>query len=210
MKEFQLTGKNLTKSFSNDTIFSDLSLSLSNGTVLAVTGKNGSGKSTLLKILATVLKPNSGTLELLIDNKAIKNESIISHIGFVAPYLNLYEEFTPVDLFRIFSKIRNKKFDEDQTKDLLKRFELFDRRRDQIYKFSSGMKQRVKYILALINDPFILFLDEPSTNLDESGISMAADIIDDFKSSNKAVIIASNDKNEIALSTNSISIMDYK
>lgn len=210
MKEFQLTGKNLTKSFSNDTIFSDLSLSLSNGTVLAVTGKNGSGKSTLLKILATVLKPNSGTLELLIDNKAIKNESIISHIGFVAPYLNLYEEFTPVDLFRIFSKIRNKKFDEDQTKDLLKRFELFDRRRDQIYKFSSGMKQRVKYILALINDPFILFLDEPSTNLDESGISMAADIINDFKSSNKAVIIASNDKNEIALSTNSISIMDYK
>lgn len=197
MEEFTLTGYKLTISFiRHHNIFSDVNISVSNKEILGIAGANGSGKTTLLKVLACVLNPTLGYVQLKIAGKQVKKDDIPSHIGFVSPYLTLYEEFTPVEHLRLFAKFRNIKLNEAWASDILKEFGLFKRRRDIIKTFSSGMKQRVKYMLALQLKPELLLLDEPFTNLDGAGIDSVIEIINNYIELGGAVVIASNDDRE--------------
>jgi len=178
MKAFTLTGHQLTINFiRHHNIFSDVNLSVQNKQILGIAGANGSGKTTLLKVLACVINPTSGYVQMDIGGNPVGKDDIPSHIGFVSPYLTLYEEFTPVEHLRLFAKFRNMELNESWASEILNEFNLFKRRRDIIKTFSSGMKQRVKYMLAMQLKPELLFLDEPFTNLDGAGIDSVIDII---------------------------------
>ncbi|MGA2295912.1 MAG: ABC transporter ATP-binding protein, partial [FCB group bacterium] len=204
---FKLTGNDLSKSFTrNKNIFSGINLALSNGETIAVTGPNGSGKTTLLKILSGVLRPTKGNVEFKIDEKIIEKTNYYKHLGYVSPYLNLYEEFTPLEHLKIFSKIRGNTFNYDKGLEHLKMFKLEKKRNEPIRTFSSGMKQRFKYILALQNDFEIFFLDEPMTNLDADGIAVVTELIKVNQSKNGATIIATNDDREKELCQKIIAI----
>jgi len=188
----------ISKVFNRRTIFYDVSFSLQETNSLAVTGRNGSGKSTLLKIIAGVLSPTHSNISLSLSEKQIDSRFRFQHIGFVAPYLQLYDEFTAWENLTIVRKIRGVSVDDDYLLGLLRRMSLEERKGDLLRTFSSGMKQRLKYAFALLHQPPILLLDEPTTNLDESGHEAVYDIIEEQKRRG-IVIIATNDPDEVKL-----------
>ena len=97
MKQVNLSAESLSKRFNRRTIFEGISFSLKEREALAVTGKNGSGKSTLVKIICGLISTNAGSVRCSLGGKEIRQEEIFQHIGFVAPYLNLYEEFSGIE-----------------------------------------------------------------------------------------------------------------
>ena len=197
MKIFNLKAENISKAFSrNKTIISNINLELTAGKIIGIAGPNGSGKTTFLKILCGILKPTSGKVELKIDNVLIKSEDYFQHFGYVAPYLNLYDEFTPLEHIKIMSGLTGTTLDLNKAKELLETFNLHKKKDDLIRTFSSGMKQRMKYILALQRETEILLFDEPMTNLDSAGVESIHEIIKKLTSAGAGVIIATNDERD--------------
>ncbi len=189
---------NIYKKFGSRKVLSNINFSVTNSLIFGVTGKNGSGKSTLVKIIAGILSANKGEVRYTIDNKVLNNLTIYQHYGFVSPYLQLYEEFSAIENIEIISKIRSIPLNESWAHQLLEKFNLLDRKDDLVREYSSGMKQRLKYVVALYHKPKLLILDEPRSNLDIEGIRIVYETIKEQKL-NGCVIIATNDIEDIQL-----------
>jgi heme exporter protein A len=186
---------NISKSFNRRSVLSNISFTVARGESIAVTGKNGSGKSTLLKILAGLLTPSGGAVHYLVDGEKHQPEDIRTRIGFVSPYLQLYDEFSALENIQLISRIRSARIaTSDVCERLLASFGLWDRRDDLVRTYSSGMKQKLKYVVALVDDPDILMLDEPSANLDADGIQAVTAILDSAKK--QVLVVATNDERE--------------
>jgi len=198
-----LHAKNLTKTFNRKPIFKDISFEFSHGDSVAITGRNGSGKSTLIKIIANVLNPSSGEISINGGKEKIERDDYYKYIGFVSPYLNLYDEFTGYENLLITSKIRGSS--PDNINDILKRVGLYERRNDLLRIYSSGMKQRLKLAFAVLHSPNILLLDEPTSNLDKEGIAIVTEFANEQKGKG-ILIIATNDEYEKSLCTKEINI----
>ncbi len=197
-----------SKRYRFDWIFSDLTFSFHQGKYYAVAGPNGSGKSTLLKVLSGQLTPSRGNIRYSNNEQTITRESVYQHISIAAPYVELIEEFSlgeMIDFHRQFKPFQNKR----STNELLKILELPKVKNREIRFFSSGMKQRVKLLLAILSQTTILLLDEPTTNLDQQGIQWYEHIMEQF-AQNKIVIIASNVDRDFIRKDGIVNIMDYK
>ena len=121
---------------------------------------------------------------------------IHEHVGFVAPYLELYEEITALENLRIEAKARGLKWKgDDKLHEILELVGLFSRRNDELRSFSSGMKQRLKYAAALIHEPDMMVLDEPTANLNIAGTDMVFALVDKLRK-DKIVVVATNDEKE--------------
>ena len=107
MNRIALTVNGVAKDFNHRPIFRDISFSLLSPSSLAITGKNGAGKSTLSKILAGLISSTKGSLSYSVDEKPIGTEEFKHYIGFVSPYLNLYDEFTALENLQLLSRIRS-------------------------------------------------------------------------------------------------------
>lgn len=189
----------LTKRFGLRTIFSNISFQLGVGDVLAITGSNGSGKSTLVKLLANVAERTEGSVKWsLQESLPLPDEELPQHLGFVAPYLQLYSEFTAWEQVEMVQKLRGLPMKEEQAKELFQRFGLLGREHELLRTFSSGMLQRVKFICALIHSPAFLILDEPATNLDQRGIQAMRQLVADG-APNRITIIATNDADDLTM-----------
>lgn len=186
----------LTRAFNRRTVFAGVDIVLRETDSLTVTGRNGSGKSTLLKMLAGVLSPSRGSIDLSLDSKPVTTDQRFRYIGFVAPYLQLYDEFSAIENLKFVQRIRGLQAGEGALVELLKRLGLKDRMDDPLRTFSSGMKQRVKYAFALIHDPPVLLLDEPTANLDAAGIDAVYETIEAQKRRG-IVIVATTNSDEI-------------
>ncbi len=196
MNTLLLKAEKLSKNFGRRAIFRDVSFQLSNGQSIAITGRNGSGKSTLVKILAGVLSASKGRVIIEQNGSQIGLEDTRNYIGFVSPYLQLYDEFTAHENLAFLSRIRgNGEPDPDRVHVLLEKFGIWHRRNDLVRTFSSGMKQRAKYAFALLHSPRILILDEPTSNLDTEGITAVQDTVQEQKASS-ILVIATNDRAE--------------
>jgi len=205
MENVSIIASDLGKSYNGyEFIFRNLNFEIYNGDVFGILGPNGSGKSTLLKILAKAVIPTEGTSKILVDGAEIEFERQRTIQGFVSPYLVLFEEFKPLEHFEIFAKILGIEFNITKALELLDFFNLSNAANKTIKEFSSGMKQRVKYILAFLLDPLILFLDEPFTNLDEIGISRVIEYLEHHKKAGRITVIATNDEREANLCNKSI------
>jgi heme exporter protein A len=180
-------------------IFKEVNLQFSNNDVIAVTGSNGSGKSTLIKVLTGVLSHNSGEIKITKDGQEKTIADIKDNLSLVSPYLNLYEEFTPIEHYKISADLRGISFNVSKLNEDLSLFNIFKHRNSQIRNFSSGMKQRMKFVLALQNNPTLLFLDEPTSNLDNEGIEIVNNVIKNHSKQNGIVVIATNEEREKAL-----------
>jgi heme exporter protein A len=195
--------KNISKNFNRRAIFKDISFELSWGDSVAITGRNGSGKSTLIKILANVLNPTAGKLEIYDNSALVQKDDYYRYIGFVSPYLNLYDEFTGYENLLITTKIRGAS--PDNINDVLRKVGLYDRRNDLLRIYSSGMKQRLKLAFAVLHDPKILLLDEPTSNLDKEGIAVVTQLTNEQKQKG-ILLIATNDEYERSLCEQEINI----
>lgn len=201
-----LKADQLSKDFNRRKIFSAISFDAASGSSLAVTGRNGSGKSTLAKILCGVLTPTSGTAVLSIDGNAISPERLHRHVGLVSPYVQMYDEFTGIENLRLAISIRGiVRKNDRQLRDLLQQFGIDDRRNDDVRTYSSGMKQRLKYAAALLHEPQLLVLDEPTSNLDEQGIAAVRDVMSRQKESG-ILIIATNDRDDLRYADRQVTV----
>jgi ABC-type multidrug transport system ATPase subunit len=214
MDKIDLTCDNLGKKYEDKIIFRDLSFKLENKSSLVVTGKNGSGKSTLIKILANVIKESRGSYIIRINEKEILRENFFRITGFLSPYLNLYDELTGYENLEFFYtlKFRNKISKtslEEKIKFILEEVNLYPRRNEFMKNYSSGMRQRLKLAFAVINEPLLLLLDEPRTNLDNEGI----DVVYKFANrqrENGILIIATNEIEDTNLCEEKINIENFK
>jgi len=213
MDRISLKCENLDKSFLNKVVFKEVSFELNNGSSIAVTGRNGSGKSTLLKVIARLLIPNKGKITLTDNDVKVAEEKFHFYVGMIAPYINLYDELTALENLEFFfdlkCKINPDIARKDYLKELLNRVNLYTRRNDQVKNFSSGMKQRMKLAFAIINDPPVLIMDEPRTNLDTEGIDLIYRTAEE-KRKDGILIIATNEPEDTKLCEKIISIEDYK
>ncbi len=205
--ELKIIATNISKSYDGlNFVFQNISFELSSGEALGILGKNGSGKTTLLKLLAGVLQPTRGKVSYFFDGKELDKNKFKDFLGFVSPYLVLFEEFLPLEFLKILCELKHIAFNEQFALTLLEEFSLINALDKEIKEFSSGMKQRLKFVSALIHKPLILLLDEPFSNLDSQGIECVTRLITDYKNDGKIVIIASNDKREIELTTKQIQL----
>lgn len=195
-RALKLRASSVSKRFGNRILFRDLSLSLTGGETLAITGPNGSGKSTLLRILGGLLPPSSGRVELLVGAQVLDRSEHPLHVGIVAPYVNLYHALTAAENLRFIARLRGINGRMQRVETLLNEVGLGDRAADQVDTFSSGMHQRLRIAAALLPEPDILLLDEPSITLDESGAEVVCRLIDTASAQGRIVIVATNSKNE--------------
>ena len=177
-------------------LFKDVSFELRPGEVLAITGWNGSGKSTLLRIIAGLVRPSAGQVEMYVKDMAIPKESRRKFIGMVAPALVLYDELTALENMEFFCKVRGISCDRRNCLDMMDRVGLTEHVHKMCRNFSSGMKQRLKLVQALIHDPPLLLLDEPGCNLDSKGMRIVESITIKQRQFGMTVI-ASNEKREV-------------
>jgi heme exporter protein A len=206
MNTITITAEGLSKDFNRRAIFKNISFTLSSPASLSITGKNGAGKSTLSKIIAGLISSTHGSLTYSIHGNQIGIEEFKHHIGFVSPYLNLYDEFTALENLQFLSRIRTAtRQQNERIRELLTFVGLWDRRDDFVGTFSSGMKQRLKYAFALLHNPEVLILDEPTSNLDADGIEIIKNIVLEQQKTN-ILIIATNDKEEATWCTQQIPV----
>lgn len=209
MINYTLEAQQLNKSFGRRLIFNDLNFKFEKQGVYGISGPNGSGKSTLVKIIAGIIGASKGKIIHTYNDKILNEDNLHNHIGFVSPYLVLYEEFSTLENLKLFADIRGVDFNNQRVEYLLNKFLLFKRKDDLLKTYSSGMKQRVKFIFALMHSPQLLIFDEPTSNLDEEGKSSVYEIVKE-ESKNNIVIIASNEKNDLDLCNEIVYLEKYK
>lgn len=175
------------KQFDRRTIIGNFTYTFESPHIYALFGHNGVGKSTLLQIIAGIYTPNKGHVSYIHDQKNIATDSIYQHISIAAPYLELIEEYTLPELlqfhFGLKPIISSASINDIST--LLPYGES-----KQIKHYSSGMKQRLKLVLALFTQSDLLLLDEPTANFDEQGISWYKNLLQQYRN-NRLTIIAS-------------------
>ena len=202
-----ITLQNVGRRFNKEWIFRNLSTEFTSGNSYAILGPNGSGKSTLLSVLTGSLSPSEGEISFS-DTKEIAIENIYKYISLAAPYLELVETFTLRESIDFHFKFKNFAPGLDSKK-LITILGLEKAANKEIKYFSSGMKQRTKLALACCTDTPILFLDEPTSNLDVQGINWYRELIENF-GKDRLTIIGSNQIQEYDFCTNQIQISDYK
>jgi heme exporter protein A len=199
----------LKKVYDRKIIFQNVSFSLAPQEWLAITGLNGSGKSTLLKILAAQASATSGTVTYTLDGVTFTPEQTRPHIGFVSPYLNFYDELSGIENVSFALRAKGLPLFKHELDELFDYFRLSEAKLKRVKAYSSGMIQRLRFIQAFASKPKFLFLDEPTSTLDDDGKSLFWNKLNQLFSQT-VIVIASNDHDEIAHCTNTLCIEAFK
>ena len=183
---------NLSKQYGNLTAVKRLNFAVQKGEVLGIVGPNGSGKTTLFSMLLNLIQPSSGSIKIFGETnlERIKKQlGATLDISFFYPYLSAY------DHLKIAAKIKGV-----STKNIRPKLELvglWGRHQDAVKKYSMGMKQRLAIAIALLNDPKLLILDEPTNGLDPQGIMEVRQIIQDTAKNGATILVSSHILSEI-------------
>lgn len=203
--------EHLAKKYNREWIFKDITYAFNSGNYYAIKGPNGSGKSTLLQVIAGSTMPTKGAITYSIgenNSLPVTTENIYKHLAIAAPYLELIEEMTVTE-FLHFHFTFKPVLEGISLQEILQLMQLENAAHKQIRYYSSGMKQRVKLAAAFFTQVPILLLDEPCTNLDESGFMLYYHLIQQY-TDNRLVIVCSNDDKETSFCKEVLHITDYK
>lgn len=205
----KITLQNTGRRFNQEWIFRKVDYTFSSNNKYVILGPNGSGKSTLIKVLTGQLTPSEGKIQFFLGDNEIHVDDIYQHVSIAAPYIELIEEYTLNELLDFHFKFKAFILDFDKQKivSLLKMEKSINK---QVKYFSSGMKQRVKLVLACCSASDILFLDEPTSNMDVEGEKWYLELIEKTYSGNRILIIGSNQQKEYSFCNYQINITDYK
>ncbi|MDF2518287.1 MAG: transporter ATP-binding protein [Sphingobacterium sp.] len=205
----EITLKDIGRRYNREWIFRHINYRFESGKSYAVLGQNGSGKSTLLKVLSGSLSSSEGELIYTDGERIIGIDQIYKQLSIAAPYVELIEEFTLRELFDFHFQFKPylQGFDKESVLNLLGLENALDK---EIKYFSSGMRQRVKLVLACCSNTDLVLLDEPTSNLDIAGEEWYLDLIDRTKRDFRMLIICSNQKKEYEFCDEKISIIDFK
>lgn len=196
-KTFKLSKKQQQIEKTSDTVrraVSGLSFSAYEGEIFGLLGPNGAGKTTTLRLLATLIKPDSG--DALVDGCSIVSDpdGVRSRIGFLTSELKLEEFFTPNYLFDFFSSLHgiSHEISEKRKKELFSRFGIDKFAEVKVSDLSTGMKQKASLAISLVHDPDIIIFDEPTNGLDVITAKVVTDFLLDLKEEGKTIIVSTH------------------
>jgi heme exporter protein A len=177
-------------------VLADLTLTLRSGETLVVAGSNGSGKSTLLRLICGLQRPTAGTITYIAGERHARPEQARDLVGWVAPDLQLYRELTALENLEFFAQVRGLQRTRVDLEGLLEEVGLPGRGDDLLAAYSSGMAQRLRYAYALLHQPPVLLLDEPTVTLDERGAALVEQLVA-ARRARGIIVIATNDPREL-------------
>jgi ABC-type multidrug transport system ATPase subunit len=201
--------KGLSKDFKEIKAVDDLSFEVPAGQVYGFLGQNGAGKSTTIRMLLTLIKPDSGTIEIFGMNLQKHRKEILTKVGAIIEKPDLYKYLTALENLRLFAAISGVKRSEKQLMEQLDMVGLAERAKSRVKTFSQGMKQRLGIATALVHDPQLIVLDEPTNGLDPQGIADVRNLILHLSNDQgKTVFVSSHLLSEIELIADSMLIIN--
>ncbi len=202
MHEYMIKTNHVSKKFKKTYAINDLSMSVRKNSVYGLLGPNGAGKSTLLKMITGIITPTSG--EIFFNNHPWTRKDLLN-IGSLIESPPLYENLTAFENLQVRATLMGISI--DKCNEVLERMDLLDTKNKKTAEFSLGMKQRLGIALALLNDPELLVLDEPTNGLDPFGIEDLRKMIRTFAVSGISVIISSHILSEVQQVADDIGII---
>jgi len=200
---------NLSKKFRDITAVDDLSFTVNEGDIYGFLGQNGAGKSTTIRMLLSLIKPTSGNINIFGKNLQTNRSEILQQAGAVIEKPDLYKYLTAYQNLYIFAKMSGIKVNRQLLMRQLEMVGLSDRAYSKVKTFSQGMKQRLGIAVALVHNPKLIVLDEPTNGLDPQGIADMRNLILQLsKEMGKTIVVSSHLLSEIEIIANRILIIN--
>ncbi len=200
----------LTKRFNGFTAVDHINFTVKKGIIYGFLGPNGAGKTTTLRMLSTVLKPTSGTAKILGYDIVKQKEKVREVIGLVPEETGVYDRLTPVENLLFYGKIRGLQEGKlrDRIKDLLERLSLWEKRNELAGKLSKGMKRKLAFARAIIHNPPVLFLDEPTLGVDVMSAREIREMVKEMVREGRTVVLSSHNLWEVQNLCSELSIIN--
>jgi ABC-type multidrug transport system ATPase subunit len=201
--------KSLTKQFNELTAVNALSFTVSKGEVYGFLGQNGAGKSTTIRMLLTLIQPTAGSIFLLGNKLTHHRKEILREVGAIIEKPDLYNYLTALENISIMARLSRIKLSRAELLQHLDRVGLKERAASKVKTFSQGMKQRLGIACALVHNPQLLILDEPTNGLDPQGIADVRNLILQLsRDESKTIFVSSHLLSEIEVIADSMLIID--
>lgn len=199
---------NLSKQFKDIHAVNDLSFTVEEGDVYGFLGQNGAGKSTSIRMLLTLIKPTAGSISIFGKDLSTHRHEILKQVGAVIEKPDLYKYLSAYDNLAIFAKLSGMKPNRTLLMEQLKMVGLDERADSKVKTFSQGMKQRLGIAVALVHNPRLIILDEPTNGLDPQGIADMRNLILHLsREMGKTIVVSSHLLSEIELMANRMIII---
>ena len=199
---------NLSKSYGNKEAVKNINFRVNENEIIGLLGPNGCGKTTTIAMILGLLKPSNG--KVLVNEKNIENNriSLLHKMNFISPYIELPKKLTVMQNLIVYGKLYSVKNLNNKIEYLANKLRLEDFLKKITGELSSGQKNRVSLAKALINDPSVLLLDEPTASLDPETGDFVRTFLENYKKENKiSVLLASHNMNEVTRLCDSILMM---
>lgn len=199
----------LSKRFKNFLAVDNISFTVNRGEIYGFLGQNGAGKSTTIRMLLSLIKPTSGEIRIFDKDITTNRVEILSKIGAVIERPDLYNYLTALENLVIFSKLSLKPINRNRINEMLDLVGLMDRKDSKVKTFSQGMKQRLGIAVALLSNPDLIILDEPTNGLDPQGIADVRNLLRRLsREEGKTIVVSSHLLSEIELIADRMIIID--
>ena len=199
---------NLSKQFRGILAVKNISFKINKGEIIGLLGPNGCGKSTTIGMMLGLIKPSSGSV--LINGLNIENNrtSLLEKMNFISPYIELPKKLTVEENLKVYGRLYGVKNLKNKISNLMEKLNLTEFKSRKTGELSSGQKNRVSLAKALINDPEILLLDEPTASLDPDVADYIRGFIEDYATNRSAtILLASHNMNEVERLCNEVMMM---
>ncbi len=200
---------NLAKQFGDFTAVSDISLHVKKGEVLALLGPNGAGKTTTVRMLSAILKPTQGYARIAGYDTVTQATQVRRLIGVLTEFPGLYSRMTAMDYLRFFGELQGMSYAaiDERAESLMRQFELWDAHKRQVGKYSKGMKQKLTLVRAMLHDPQVLFLDEPTSAMDPQSAKLVRDALAQLRQEHRTLILCTHNLTEAELLADNIAVV---
>lgn len=208
--EMVLDIQHLSKKYGKKTALEDITFSVPEGTCFGLLGPNGAGKSTTMKILTGIVEADQGTAIVLGMNSNENQLAIKQQVGYVPQSITLYEDLNAYDNLLFFGQMYGVKGSQlkERITTVLTQTGLLDRAKDKVKEYSGGMKRRINIAAALLHDPKILILDEPTVGIDPQSRNHIFDMIRTLKENGVTIIYSTHYMEEVEALCDEIAIID--
>ena len=202
--------KNLSKQYNSISAVKNINFNINKGSIVGLLGPNGCGKTTTIGMILGLIKPTVG--EVFINNQNIENENsrtkILEKVNFISPYVELPKKLTVEENLKVYGRMYGVNNLKEKILELMEQLNLIDFRKRKTGELSSGQKNRVSLAKALINDPEILLLDEPTASLDPDVGDYIRSYLENFASKKgTTILLASHNMNEVERLCNEVMMM---
>lgn len=197
----------LTKLYGSQVVVNNINLKVKAGTIFGFLGKNGAGKTTFINLLTGLSRPTSGGFKLL-GQENINGNKIKKKIGVLPDYSEFYDDLTAMEHLKYFSRILGVSLSREEMYEILKSVELEKAAYTKVGKYSFGMKKKLGIAQSLINNPDLIFLDEPTSGVDANAVLTIQSLIRSLAKKGKTIFLTSHNLVEVEKLCDEISIMD--